>query len=104
MDVDDDDDDDVADKSRRTFSGPRSLKFPTCKTKTNEISLSFVSFSPLFAFCRLSQRRLSRVRVKERRAQKMTLLYVFVVFKTSDVSTTAQTFLLVLPRAHFFFI
>ena len=106
MDVDDDDDDDVADKSRRTFSGPRSLEFPTRKTKTNEISLSlsFVSFSPLFAFADCLD-GLSRVRVKERRAQKMALLYfVFVVFKTSDVSTTAQTFLLVLPRAHFFFI
>lgn len=105
MDVDDDDDDDVADKSRRTFSGPRSLEFPTRKTKTNEISLSlsFVSFSPLFAFADCLD-GLSRVRVKERRAQKMALLYVFVVFKTSDVSTTAQTFLLVLPRAHLFFI
>ena len=107
MDVDDDDDDDVADKSRRTFSGPRSLEFPTRKTKTNEISLSlsFVSFSPLFAFADCLD-GLSRVRIVKElwRAQKMALLYVFVVFKTSDVSTTAQTFLLVLPRAHLFFI
>ena len=48
MDVDDDDDDDVADKSRRTFSGPRSLEFPTRKTKTNEISLSLLSPFPRF--------------------------------------------------------
>ena len=51
MDVDDDDDDDVADKSRRTFSGPRSLEFPTRKTKTNEITLSlFCLLFPVF-FC-----------------------------------------------------
>ena len=48
MDVDDDDDDDVADKSRRTFSGPRSLEFPTRKTKTNEITLSLLSPFPRF--------------------------------------------------------
>ena len=76
MDVDDDDDDDVADKSRRTFSGPRSLEFPTRKTKTNEISLSFVSFSPLFFACRLS-RRLSRVRVKERAQNGPLVLYLW---------------------------
>ena len=60
MDVDDDDDDDVADKSRRTFSGPRSLEFPTRKTKTNEISLSlFCLLFPAFCFCRLSRRTVS---------------------------------------------
>ena len=74
MDVDDDDDDDVADKSRRTFSGPRSLKFPTRKTKTNEISLSFVSFSPLFAFVDCLD-GLSRVRVVKERAQNVAFLY-----------------------------
>ena len=46
MDVDDGDD--VADKSRRTFSGPRSLEFPTRKTKTNEITLSLLSPFPRF--------------------------------------------------------
>lgn len=82
MDVDDDDDDDdVADKSRRTFSGPRSLEFPTRKTKTNEISLSlsFVSFSPLFAFADCLD-GLSRVRIVKElwRAQKMALLYLYL--------------------------
>ena len=106
MDVDDDDDDDdVADKSRRTFSGPRSLEFPTRKTKTNEISLSlFCLLFPAFCFCRLSRRTVSSAYCQRAlaRTENGPFVLVFVVFTTSDVSTTAQTFLLVLPRAHFF--
>ena len=75
MDVDDDDDDDVADKSRRTFSGPRSLEFPTRKTKTNETSLSLLSPFPRFLRFADCLDGPSRVRVKERRAQNGALLY-----------------------------